>query len=150
MSALGTVQPTRPERRWLRIGLLVVGVLLLAQLVGGVVRTAVSPGPSALQRVQTCLTERSISFETVRDDPVAQSAGHGALRTTVEGNRLTIALGSSERDARRVYADYTGVMSPQAASALLDLHRRVVFLWESAPTQSQKDFAYLCTLDVQD
>ena len=150
MSALGTVHPTRAERRWLRIGLAFVGVLLLAQLVGGVVRTAVSPGPSALERVQTCLTERSTPFETVSDDPVAQSAGHGALRTTVEGNRLTIALGSSERDARRVYADYTGVMSPQAASALLDLHRRVVFLWESAPTQSQKDFAYLCTLDVQD
>jgi hypothetical protein len=150
VSAIGAAEPRRAERHWLRIGLAVVGVLLVAQFVGGVVRTAVSPGPSPLERVQTCLTERSTPFETVGDDPVAQSAGHGALRTTVEGNPLTIALGSSERDARRVYEDYTGVMSPEAATALLDLHRRVVLLWENAPTQSQKDFAYLCTLDVQD
>ena len=150
MSATGTAQPTPAERRWLRIGLAVVGVLLLAQLVAGVARTAVSPGPSARERVQRCLTERSTPFETVTDDPVAESAGRGALRTTVESDRLTIALGSSEQDARRVYEDYTRVMSPEAASALLDLHRRVVFLWENAPTQSQKDFAYLCTLDVQD
>jgi hypothetical protein len=150
VSALGIAELTRAERRWLRIGLAVVGVFLLAQLLGGAVRTAVSPGPSALERVQTCLTERSTPFETVTDDPVAQSAGRGALRTSVEGNRLTIALGSSERDARRVYDDYTRVMSPEAAATLLDLHRRVVFLWESAPTQSQRDFGYLCTLDVQD
>jgi hypothetical protein len=150
VSALGAPETARAERHWLRVGLAVVGVLLLAQFVGGVVRTAVSPGLSPLERVQTCLTERSTPFETVSDDPVAQSAGHGALRTTVEGNRLTIALGSSERDARRLYGDYTGVMSPEAATALLDLHRRVVFLWANAPTQSQKDFAYLCTLDVQD
>jgi hypothetical protein len=150
VSAIGAAEPRRAERHWVRIGLAVVGVLLVAQFVGGVVRTAVSPGRSPLERVQTCLTERSTPFETVGDDPLAQSAGHGALRTTVEGNRLTIALGSSERDARRVYEDYTGVMSPAAASALLDLHRRVVFLWENAPTRTQTDFAYLCTLDVQD
>lgn len=150
MSAIGAAEPTRAERRWLRIGIAVVGVVLLAQLVGGVVRTVVHPGSSALERVQTCLTERATPFETVTDDPVARSAGHGALRTTVEGNRLTIALGSSERDARRVYDDYTRVMSPEAAAALLDLHRRVMFLWASAPTQSQRDFGYLCTLDVQD
>ena len=43
VSAIGAAEPTRAERRWLRIGIAVVGVLLLAQLVGGVVRTAVHP-----------------------------------------------------------------------------------------------------------
>jgi hypothetical protein len=147
---IDAAERTRAERRWLRIGLALVGVVLLAQFAGGAIRSAVSPGSSAVERVQTCLTERATPFESVTDDPVAQSAGRGALRTRVEGNRLTIALGSSERDARRVHDDYVAVMSAADASSLLDLHRRVVFLWAEAPTQSQRDFAYLCTLDVQD
>ena len=150
MSLLDAAESTPAERRWLRIGLIVVMVIFVAQFVGGTVRAVVDPGPSALERVQTCLTERATPFAPVTDDPVAQSAGHGALRTTVDGNPVTFVLGSSERDARRMHDDYTGVMSAADASSLLDLHRRVVFLWQQAPSQSQRDFAYLCTLDVQD
>lgn len=149
MSSLDATEQTLAERRWVRIGLVVVGVVALVQVVAGTVRTAVAPGPSALERVEKCLTERSTPFQTVTDDPVAQSAGRGALRTTVEGNPVTFALGRSEGDARRVYDDYTAVMSSDAASARLDLHGRVVFLWDAAPSQSQRDFVYLCTLDVQ-
>ena len=148
MSSLDATEPTRAERRWVWIGLVVVGVVALAQVVAGTVRTEVSPGSTALERVQKCLTERSAPFSAVTDDPVAQSAGRGALRTTVEGNPVTFALGSSEDDARRVYDDYTAVMSSDAANRL-DLHGRVVFLWDAAPSQSQRDFVYLCTLDVQ-
>jgi hypothetical protein len=149
VSTLDRTTPTGAERRWLLVGLVAAFFLLVAQLVGGTVRTAVTHQPSALERVETCLRERSTPYEAVAGDPVAESAGHGTLRTTVQGNALTVALGSSESDAHRIYDDYTSVMT-SADQSLLDLHRRVVFLWAKAPTQSQRDFAYLCTLDVQD
>jgi hypothetical protein len=149
VSTTDAAESARAERHWVRIGLAVVGVVLVVQFVGGVVRTAVRPSPSALARVQKCLTERSTHYEAVTD-PVAESAGRGALRTAVDGNGVTIAIGSSERDARRVHDDYIAVMSAADAGSLLDVHRRVVFLWAQAPTQSERDFAYLCTLDVQD
>ena len=149
MSSLDAAEPTRTERRWLLAGIVAIAIVVLAQFLGGIVRTAVSPGPSALERVQTCLTERATPFQAVAGDPVAQSAGHGALRTAVEGNAVTLALGRSESDARRMYDDYSGVMTPDTARARLDLHGRVVFVWDASPTQSQRDFVYLCTLDVQ-
>ena len=149
MSSPDAAQPTPAERRWLWIGIVSVAAVALLQVVVGTVRTEVNPGPSALERVQKCLTERSTPFAAVSDDPVAESAGRGALRTSVQGNPVTFALGRSEEDARRVYDDYAAVMSSAAASARLDLHGRVVFLWDDAPTQSQRDFVYLCTLDVQ-
>jgi hypothetical protein len=149
VSSLHPSEPTRAERRWLWIGIVSVAAVALVQVVAGTVRTEASPGPTALERVHECLKERSTPFSAVSDDPVAESAGHGALRTSVEGNPVTFALGRSEADARRIYDDYTAVMSSAAASARLDLHGRVVFLWDDAPSQSQKDFVYLCTLDVQ-
>ena len=54
------------------------------------------PEPSHLEKVQTCLTERSTPYEPVSADPVAASAGRGALVTTVDGIWSLSLLGSSE------------------------------------------------------
>ena len=132
------------------IGAVVVGAVLAAQVVAGLVGKAVSNEPSHLELVQTCLTERNTTFKEVVDDFIAVSAGRGALRTEVEGNPVTVALGDSEKDAERVYGYYSAVMSADAVKALLDRRRKVVFLWEREPTASQREFMYLCTLDAQD
>ena len=150
MSATEGSGTERAERRYVLGAIVVVGALLLAEVAFGTVRAAVSDEPSTLEKVQTCLTERSTPYEPVRDDPIASSAGRGALRTEVEGNRVTVALGSSEDDAERVYGAYAAVAPDEVVQTNLELNRKVVFFWEMPPTTSQRDFMRLCTLDAQE
>ena len=132
------------------VGVGLVVSLLFAQVVAGFVRGVASDEPSFLEKVETCLTERATPFEQVADDPIAASAKRGALRTTVDGNAVTVVLGRSEDDAERVYDAYAGVATAEVAAALLDRRRKVVYLWDSAPTTEQRAFVYLCTLDAQE
>jgi hypothetical protein len=67
----------------------------------------------------------------------------------VEGNAVTIALGGSERDARRVYESYVSVAEPDLG-ARLERSRKVVFLWDAPPSSAQRDFVLLCTRDAQE
>lgn len=149
MSTLVTADGRRAERRWVAIGVSVVGAVILVQVLGGLGRALVTDEPSHLELVQTCLTERSTPFEPVVGDPVAESAGRGAVRTTVDGNAVTVALGGSDRDAERLYDAYTSVGAADVASRL-ERRRRVVLLWDRPPTAEQRAFMTLCTLDAQD
>ena len=149
MSTLVTADGRRAERRWVAIGVAVVGAAILIQVLGGLGRALIADEPSHLELVRTCLTERSTPFEPVVGDPVAESAGRGALRTTVEGNAVTVALGGSDRDAERVYDAYTAVGTADV-TALLERRRKVVLLWDRPPTDAQRAFMTLCTLDAQD
>ena len=150
MSAFESLEPRRAEQRWVLAGLVLVCALFVAQVVGGMVREAASNEPSYLEKVETCLTERATPFDPVVGDPVALSAERGALRTTARGNPVTVALGGSEADAARVYRDYAAVAPAGVVRTRLDRHRKVVFLWDRAPTAAQRDFMYLCTLDAQE
>ena len=149
MSTLVTADDRRAERRWVAIGVAVVGAAILVQLLGGLGRALTTDEPSHLELVRTCLTERRTPFEPVVGDPLALSAGRGALRTTVEGNAVTVALGGSDSDAERIYDAYTAVGTGDVASRL-ERRRRVVLLWDSPPTAAQRAFMALCTLDAQD
>ena len=149
MSTLVTANGRWAERRWVAIGVAVVGAAILVQVLGGLGRTLSTDEPSHLELVRTCLTERSTPFEPVVGDPVALSARRGALRTTVDGNAVTVALGGSDSDAERVYDAYTAVGTGDVASRL-ERRRRVVLLWDSPPTAAQDAFMALCTLDAQD
>lgn len=100
--------------------------------------------------MRICLTERSTPFDEAVGASIALSAARGALRTSVEGNSVTVALGGSERDAERLYETYAGVTTADVVRTRLDRRRKVVFLWEREPTTSQREFMYLCTLDAQD
>ena len=150
MSVQEATQAGDRERRFVVVSSLVLASLLVAQVCAGLVRAAVSDQQSTLEMVQTCLVERSRPFEPVAGDPVASSAERGALRVDVFGNHVTVALGGSERDAKRIYDAYVSVAPSGVVGTTLDLHRRVVFLWDSPPTAEQRDFMYLCTLDAQD
>jgi hypothetical protein len=138
----------RVEARYVVIAVAAVASLLVFQVLGGWIRETTSDEPSFLELVQTCLTERDVPFAPVSDDFVALTADRGALRTTVEGNGLTIALGGSERDAQRVYESYASVAAGDV-STRLERRRKVVFLWDEPPSAAQRDFAILCTLDAQ-
>jgi hypothetical protein len=130
-------------------GVVVAASLLVLQIAGGVVREIVSDEPSHLELVQTCLVERATPFERA-GDPIAESAGRGALRTIVDGNTVTVALGSSEADAARLHDAYAAVATADVLAALLERRRKVVFLWERTPTSAQREFMILCTLDAQE
>lgn len=149
MSAVSTPATERAERRFTLVAVVVVAAVIAAEVLAGLVRDAVTDAPSFREKVETCLTERSTPFDPVVGDPVASSAGRGALRTTVEGNAVTVALGSSEKDAARVHDDYVTVGSDDVTSRL-EQNRKVVFLWDAPPTASQHDFMVLCTLDAQE
>jgi hypothetical protein len=138
------------ERRWVIIGVVAVASLLCLQVVAGVAREIVSDQPSFLEKVQTCLVERDTPFEVVSGDPIAMSAKRGALRTSVDGNAVTVALGGSEDDAERLHDTYAAVATADVVQTLLDRRRKVVFLWEREPTTAQREFMYLCTLDAQE
>jgi hypothetical protein len=149
VSAPNSPPAQRVETRYVMYGVVVVGAVLVLQAVGGWMREVVSDEPTHLELVQTCLKERSRPFEPVIDDPIAATAGRGALSTVVDGNRLTIALGSSERDAERVFGTYVAVVPDDVVQTRLERRRKVVFLWGAPPTAAQRNFAYLCTLDAQ-
>jgi hypothetical protein len=148
VSAPGPAAVERVEARYVVIAVAAVASLLVLQVLGGWIREATSDEPSFLELVQTCLTERDVPFSPVSEDFVALTADRGALRTTVEGNGLTIALGGSERDAQRVYESYAAVAAGDVG-ARLERRRKVVFLWDEPPSVAQRDFAILCTLDAQ-
>jgi hypothetical protein len=150
VSSVDAPELVRAERRWLAAGVVVAAAVVLAQVVGGFVREAVTDEPSVLELVETCLTERDTRFEPVVGDVVALSAARGALRTGVGGNAVTVALGGSERDAERVYEAYLAVAADDVVATRLERRRKVVFLWDRQPSVAQRDFMILCTLDAQE
>jgi hypothetical protein len=150
VSAAESTGLRRAERRWVLIGVVVAALMVGAQVVGGAVREGMTDEPSRLELVERCLTERSVSFERVSGDPIAESAARGSIRTKVEGTSVTIALGDSEDDAERLYQTYADVATPGVVGTRLDRRRKVVFLWDDEPTSSQREFVYLCTLDAQE
>lgn len=149
MNGSEATRADRLELRYVVVGAAVVVAMLAAQGLAGLIREAVTNEPSTLELVQTCLTERSRPFESAIGDPIATSAGRGALVTEIEGNRVTVALGSSESDARRIYEAYVAVAPDDVVATRLEQNRKAVFLWERPPTTAEHDFMVLCTLDAQ-
>jgi hypothetical protein len=146
----GTSNARRAELRWIVIGVAAVCAIAFAQVLGGLIREATTDELSYLAKVQTCLTERTTPYQSVVGDPVALSAQRGALRTSVGGNAVTVALGGSENDAERILDAYTSVATADAVASRLEQRRKVVFLWDDPPSAAQRDFMILCTLDAQE
>lgn len=150
VSGIGTMgSALSAERRWAAVGVVIVLSAVAVEVAVGYVRQGVSPEPSTLAKVETCLTERATPFAPVTDDRIAMTASRGALHTTVQGNSVTVALAASERDARRVYDDYVAVAPEGVVRSQLERQGRVVLLWSRAPSTAQRDFMLLCTLDAQ-
>ena len=72
MTTFESTSARQAERRWVLIGVAAMTSWLCAQVVVGLLR---EPEPSYLEKLQTCLTERSTPYVPVIDDPVAASAG---------------------------------------------------------------------------
>jgi len=127
---------------FLRAGLVAVGVLVAAALVGWAVQTAgyEDPGYRELRR---CLVEEKGARVSGTRDPVARSAELGALDTVIETNPVTIAVADDEKEAARLVASYQSVAGNLGPR--LELRGRTVYLWQRPPSPTQRQALFDCT-----
>ena len=126
----------------LRLGLLAVLALVMAALVSWGIQTAIWEDP-AFEETRRCLVnEKGVAVEPT-PDPVARSAELGALRTAIETNGVTISISSSEEGAERIVAAYRSVAGDLGTR--IEQRGRTVYLWDAAPSPSQRQALFDCT-----
>jgi len=127
---------------FLRAGLVAVGVLVVASLVGWAAQTAryEDPGYDKLRR---CLVEGKGARVAATRDPVARSAELGALDTVIETNPVTIAVADDQKEAEGIVANYRAVAGNLGPR--LELRGRTVYLWQRPPSLTQRQALFDCT-----
>ena len=132
-----TVAPDAREWLYLRIALGAVALIVSAVLVGWKVNDIVHPRATRLELTVDCLTGRGVTPIVPSGDPLADSAGSGSLKATIEGNTVTVALAASQRKAVRIEEYYHSVGGD--LEGRLERRDRSVYLWAfpSSPTQRQ-------------
>ena len=130
----------RDRREWLylRIALGVVALIVVADVAGWKVHDLKNPRPTRLELSLRCLNgEKGVATVVPTGDLLADSAGEGALKSTIEGNDVTVSLASSEKQAAEIERFYRAVGGD--LEGRLELRDRTVYLWRfrSSPTQRQ-------------
>ena len=130
------------EWAFLRGGLVAVGLLVVAALVGWAVETA-RYEDRGFEELERCLVEeRGAPIEATRDS-IARSAELGALDTVIETNPVTVSVSSTTERAERIVASYRAVggdLGPR-----VELRGRTVYLWERPPSPTQRQTLFDCT-----
>ena len=130
------------EWRFLRAGLVTVGVLVVAALVGWAVQTA-RYEDTGFRELGRCLVEEKGAPIARTYDPIALSAELGALDTVIETNRVTVSVSGDEKEAERIGANYRAVGGELGER--LEVRGRTVYLWERAPSPTQRQALFDCT-----
>jgi hypothetical protein len=134
-----SVEPDRMEWLVVRTGLVVVAVAMALVATSWKVRDIrQGPAPSRLELTLRCLhEEKRLATIVPAGDPLAESAGDGSLKATIEGNEVTVVLGASEKQAARIERNYRAVGGDLAGR--LERRSDTVYLWtfEASPTQRQ-------------
>ena len=131
-------------REWLyvRIALGVVALIVVAVLVGWKVNDTVNPRATRLELTVDCLTRRGAVPVVPSGDPLADSAGSGSLKVTIEGNDVTAALASSRKEAAKLAGYYRAVGGD--LEGRLEQRDRSVYLWEFVSSPTQRQAMYDC------
>lgn len=136
----------KPDRReWLslRIALGVVALIVAADVVGWKVHDIAHPRPTRLERSLACLKdEKGVVTVVPAGDPLSALAGAGSLRATIEGNGVTVALASSQKEAIKIERYYHQVGG--ALRGRLERRDRTVYLWEGVAEPTQRQAMYDC------
>ena len=130
--------PDRREWPYLRVALGVVALIVVADVVGWKVHDVRHPRPTRLELSVKCLNnEKGVATVVPAGDPLADSAGAGSLRTTIEGNDVSVALASSQEQAARIERYFRLVGGD--LEGRLERRDRTVYRWKfrSSPTQRQ-------------
>jgi len=129
------------DARAARLGLAVAVVVVGAQAAVGAAWSLSHDDPTQLELTKRCLErEKGLTIEDATDDPVAQSAHGGTLRTIVEGNLVTLSVATSQAEVERLRAAYA-LGDP---GVRLDVRGRYVALWLRDPSRSQRQATYDC------
>lgn len=121
----------------------VVTAVLLVVLAVWAIRDATVHDPTRLERAIRCFeVEKGFAVDLAVDDPLARSAGAGALKTTIEGNEVTIVLTSTQNEAARIESDYRALGSD--LKGRLERRDRTVWLWKNVSSPTQRQHAYDC------
>ena len=134
------------EWRYLRAGCVVVAALVAAELAGWVVYRSVRDAPTALELTEKCLRrEKLLPIEPIVGDPVALTAGGGALATRVLGNGVHVVIAKSDEEAARLVATYLSTAG-RNIKIRLDERGRVIYVWEAvrAPHSIERQTVYDC------
>lgn len=130
------------EWRFLCAGLVAVGALMVAAVVGWAIDTSRYEDPG-FRELKRCLVEEKGAPVADTRDPVARSAELGALDTVIETNRVTVAVAGDETAARRLASSYRAVGGDLGQR--LELRGRTVYLWERPPSPTQRQTMFDCT-----
>jgi hypothetical protein len=130
------------ERRAARLGLVAALALVAAQLTVGAAWSLTHDDPTEFELMRGCLVrEKGLQIEGATDDPVASSARGGTLRTTVEGNLVTLSVATSRAEVERLRAAYSAAGDP---GVRLDVRGRYLALWLRDPSPTQRQATYDC------
>jgi hypothetical protein len=90
-----------------------------------------------------CLKDnRGVVAVVPAGDPLADSAGDGSLKATIEGNDVTVALASSVQQAAKIAGYYRQVSGNLAGR--LEQRGATVYLWRFRSSPTQREAMYLC------
>jgi len=129
------------ERRAAQLGVIGALAVVVAQLCVGAAWSLARDDSTAIELTRRCLErERGFAVEPTRDDPVAESAGGGTLRTIIEGNLVTMSVATSVAEVERLRAAYAG----GDPGMRLDVYGRYVNLWLRDPSPTQRQGTYDC------
>lgn len=134
----------RAEWRAVGISAAALAAVAVAWVAGWAVRDARAVHPSALTVSVRCL-EREAGLQVVvpAHDPLAASAPHGSLSTTVAGNPVTVSFWDDADHARATIATYDRLTNEDLAGRALARGDRAV-LWGSPPNAEQESVFYGC------
>jgi len=127
---------------YLRAGLIVVGALLVAAVVGWRIHEATYDDPAYVLTTICLRYEKHLTLEPT-PDPVARSADLGSLRTVVETNGVTISVSSSRGRAARIVDAYRAVAGDLGPR--LEQRGGTVYLWERQPSPTQRQALFDCS-----
>jgi hypothetical protein len=140
-----TAPPARDEWRYLRFAYVLVGVVVVAQVVGWIVYRSVHDEPTALELTEKCLRrEKLLDVQFGGIDPIAGSARKGALATRVGDNRVVVVIAASDDEAVELADAY--LATGRKIELRLDRRVRVIYVWElpREPSSVERQTMYDC------
>jgi hypothetical protein len=132
------------EWRYLIVSMLALVVVVTAWGLGWAVREARDVDPMPMALLSTCLEdERGLRLVSPSGDPLADSAPHGALRTTIDGNDVTVSIWSDHDAALETLQTYAR-LTPENLEGRAVARGRLANLWAAPPTGGQASALYRC------
>ena len=134
------------QREWHYVLVSALGLVVVAGawVTGWALREARDVDPTSLALLSMCLEdERGLRLISPSGDPLADSAPSGSLRTTIEGNTVTVSIWADHEAATRALETYAR-LTPEDLEGRAVARGRRANLWASPPTGSQAAALYGC------